>query len=89
MKFCVQGHNKSITALTVARSETHGTKIFSASHDGLVVRWNVDGREMDNVTGNNHTNQVQTLAANSKGVVASIGLDDTLRLLNSSWESYE
>jgi hypothetical protein len=44
---------------------------------------------MHNITGNGHTNQVQSLASNSRGLVASIGLDDTLRLLNSSWESYE
>jgi WD40 repeat protein len=85
----IRGHNKSITALTVAHSESHGTRIFSASHDGLVVSWSVDGRQMDNITGNGHTNQVQSLASNSKGLVASIGLDDTLRLLNSSWESYD
>ena len=44
---------------------------------------------MINVTGDSHTNQVQALATNSRGLVVSIGLDDTLRLLNSSWESYE
>jgi hypothetical protein len=44
---------------------------------------------MNNVVGNGHTNQVQALASNSRGLVASIGLDDSLRLFNSSWESYE
>jgi hypothetical protein len=44
---------------------------------------------MNNVTGDGHTNQVQALASNSRGLIASIGLDDTLRLFNSSWESYE
>jgi hypothetical protein len=44
---------------------------------------------MHNVTGDGHTNQVQALASNTRGLVASIGLDDTLRLLNSSWDSYE
>ncbi|CAF0829835.1 unnamed protein product [Rotaria sp. Silwood1] len=85
----IRGHNKSITALTVARNESQGTRIFSASHDGLVVRWSIDGKEMNNITGDCHTNQVQSLASNSRGLVASIGLDDTLRLLNSSWESYD
>ncbi|CAF3475568.1 unnamed protein product [Rotaria socialis] len=85
----IRGHNKSITALTIARNGNQGTKIFSGSHDGLVVRWSVDGREMNNVIGDNHTNQVQSLASNSRGLVASIGLDDTLRLINSSWESYD
>ncbi|CAF1195939.1 unnamed protein product [Adineta steineri] len=85
----IRGHNKSITALTVARGDNQGTKIFSGSHDGLVIRWSVDGREMINITGDSHTNQVQSLASNSRGLVASIGLDDTLRLFNSSWESYD
>lgn len=44
---------------------------------------------MDNIAGNGHTNQVQALASNTQGLVASIGLDDTLRLFNSSWDSYE
>ena len=44
---------------------------------------------MNNVTGDSHTNQVQALASNSHGLIASVGLDDTLRLLNSSWDSYE
>lgn len=44
---------------------------------------------MNNVNGNAHTNQVQALASNSNGLVASIGLDDSLRVLNSSWDSYE
>jgi hypothetical protein len=44
---------------------------------------------MINISGDGHTNQVQSLAANSRGLVASIGLDDTLRILKSSWDSYE
>lgn len=44
---------------------------------------------MSNITGDNHTNQVQMLASNSRGLVASVGLDDTLRLFNPTWESYE
>ena len=44
---------------------------------------------MINVSGDSHTNQVQALATNNRGLVASIGLDDTLRLLNSSLESYK
>jgi hypothetical protein len=44
---------------------------------------------MNNVTGDGHTNQVQALASNSRGLIASIGLDDTLRLFKSSWDSYE
>ena len=55
----------------------------------FLVRWSADGRDMINITGDNHTNQVQGLAANNRGLVASIGLDDTLRLINASWESYE
>ena len=73
----------------MAHNGNQGTRIFSASHDGLVVGWTGDGKYMENVSGNGHTNQVQALASNSKGLVASIGLDDTLRLFNSSWESYE
>lgn len=52
------------------------------------VRWSVEGREMINVTGECHTNQVQALASNKHGLVASIGMDDTLRILNSSLDSY-
>lgn len=84
-----QGHNKSITALTVARNTSQGTRIFSGSHDGLVVRWSPDGKDMINIVGDCHTNQVQALASNNRGLVASIGLDDTLRVLNSSCDSYE
>lgn len=44
---------------------------------------------MINVAGDCHTNQVQMLASNARGLVASIGLDDTLRLLNSNWDAYK
>lgn len=84
----IRGHNKSITALAVVNSPSQGVRILSASHDGLVVRWSVEGREMINVTGECHTNQVQALASNKHGLVASIGMDDTLRILNSSLDSY-
>ncbi|OWR55637.1 Actin-interacting protein 1, partial [Danaus plexippus plexippus] len=33
----VTGHNKPITCLAL-----HGTSLFTASHDGVVTRWNVN-----------------------------------------------
>lgn len=44
----VKGHNKPITVLTL--SEDRDT-IFTASHDGVVTRWNNETGENDKVSG--------------------------------------
>lgn len=44
----VKGHNKPITVLTL--SEDRDT-IFTASHDGVVTRWNNETGENDKVPG--------------------------------------
>ncbi|QSL64907.1 hypothetical protein MERGE_002211 [Pneumocystis wakefieldiae] len=82
----IQGHQKSITACGL--SEDRST-FFTASYDGLMCGWDVKtGFAKSLKDGPNHTNQViQILPCNEK--MLSIGMDDTLRTLDTKLLIYE
>ncbi|CAF1114952.1 unnamed protein product [Didymodactylos carnosus] len=89
----VKGHNKSVTAMTIFgvsgnQNPAANKYIYSASHDGVVIRWNENGTDTELVDGECHTNQVQSFSSNSRRVV-SCGLDDTVRYINVRTNSYE
>ena len=77
----IKGHNKSITAL-----EGNGDLMFSGSHDGLIIYWNMASGEMDQVQNGKckgHTNQVQALRYNRiTNEMVSIGLDDCCKFIS-------
>ncbi|KAG4306575.1 hypothetical protein PORY_000563 [Pneumocystis oryctolagi] len=82
----IQGHQKSITAGGLSEN---GSTFFTASYDGLVCGWDVSTGSAKSIKdGQNHTNQVvQILPYHEK--MLSIGMDDTLRTLDTKLLIYE
>jgi WD40 repeat protein len=86
----IKGHNKSVTAMTVASCESSNDDektIFTGSHDGFVTHWNSKTGEHDRVEGVQHTNQVQDMYT-LKDQVLTCGLDDTLRSIDLKTKQY-
>lgn len=85
----IKGHNKSITALTVATNDTSGDDktIFTGSHDGFVTHWSSKTGNHDRVDGAQHTNQVQDMYP-TKDLVLTCGLDDTIRAIDLKTNQY-
>ncbi|XP_066137857.1 actin-interacting protein 1 [Euwallacea fornicatus] len=80
----VKGHNKPITVLTL--SEDRGT-IFTASHDGVVARWNTETGENDKVEGAGHGNQVNSMRIHD-GTLYTVGIDDSLKQIDIEGNTY-
>lgn len=76
----IKGHNKSITALEISNG-----MMFSGSHDGLIVYWDITTGKMDTIKSGAvlaHSNQVQALRYSPlTDELISIGLDDTLKFI--------
>lgn len=85
----VKGHNKSITAMTVASVDgvTDEKTIFTGSHDGFVTHWSSKTGNHDRVEGPQHTNQVQDMVS-TKDTVLTCGLDDTIRAVDLKTNQY-
>lgn len=82
----IQGHQKSIT--TSGLSED-GSTFFTASYDGLVCGWDVNtGFAKSLKDGSNHTNQVIQIHPYHDKML-SIGMDDTMRTLDTKLLIYE
>lgn len=76
----LQGHSKSITALTEgSKSNT----VWTGSFDGKVSHWDLTNGTPTTVDGQQHTNQIARLVVDS-GKVYSAGWDDTLRAVDES-----
>lgn len=77
----IKGHSKSITSLVVTKD-----LMFSGSHDGLIIFWNIATGQMDAIKPGNvkgHTNQVQSLRySHLTNEVISAGLDDTVKFIS-------
>ena len=82
----VQGHNKSVTALSVA-SDSKGKTITTGSFDGKVCSWDVSTGIGSVVEGQAHSNQV-TQFASVAGQTYSVGWDDTLRTIQESTNNF-
>ncbi|XP_006815647.1 WD repeat-containing protein 1-B-like [Saccoglossus kowalevskii] len=76
----IKGHNKSITAMSAVLYENKST-LYTGSHDGIVNHWSVESGVAESVEGNGHSNQVNELAS-CCDVIASIGMDDTLKTID-------
>lgn len=86
----IKGHNKSITAMTVADNRSGAgdeRTIFTGSHDGFITYWNSKSGEHDRVEGSQHANQVQDMYP-LKDQVLTCGLDDTLRSIDLKTNQY-
>ncbi|KAK4134007.1 WD40 repeat-like protein [Trichocladium antarcticum] len=82
----VQGHNKSVTALSVA-SDSKGKTLTTGSFDGRVCSWDVPTGIGRAVEGQAHSNQV-TQFASVAGQTFSVGWDDTLRTIQESTNNF-
>ncbi|KAK0701474.1 WD40-repeat-containing domain protein [Apiosordaria backusii] len=85
-KTVIEGHNKSVTALSVT-SNSNGTKVTTGSFDGKVVTWDVGTGVGHAPTGEAHSNQVVQFAS-AGGKVYSVGWDDTLRIVDESTNTF-
>lgn len=84
----LKGHNKSITAMTVAGdASSDDRKIFTGSHDGFVTQWSSKSGNHDRVEGHQHTNQVQDMFPAGDQVL-TCGLDDTIRAIDLKTNHY-
>jgi WD repeat-containing protein 1 (actin-interacting protein 1) len=83
----VQGHNKSVTAMTSA-SDGAGRTLLTGSFDGRVCRWDVAEGEGVAITGTAHTNQVVQLAPADNGRTYTVGWDDNLRVIDEAGSTY-
>ncbi|KAK3381281.1 WD40-repeat-containing domain protein [Podospora didyma] len=80
----VQGHNKSITALS-AGSDGKGKSLITGSFDGRACSWDVDTGVGTVVDGQAHSNQVtQFASAPGAGQTYSVAWDDMLRVIDES-----
>ena len=66
-----------------------GKKIITGGSDGRVVEWNVADGETKSYGGEGHGSQINGLAnVTSNRSVASVGLDDSLRFVLFSVNTY-
>lgn len=82
----VQGHNKSVTAMSPA-SDGNGQTLFTGSFDGRVCKWDVASGTSSTVGGEGHTNQVSQIIGGS-GQTYSVGWDDKLRTIDEASGTY-
>ncbi|KAG4301918.1 hypothetical protein PCANB_002045 [Pneumocystis canis] len=82
----IQGHQKSITAGGLSED---GSTFFTASYDGLICGWDVStGYAKSIKDGSKHTNQVVQIHPCCNKML-TIGMDDTLRTLDTALLIYE
>ncbi|KAK7739131.1 WD40 repeat-like protein [Cytospora paraplurivora] len=82
----VQGHNKSITALSVG-SDGKSKDLYTGSFEGRILHWDIEKGVGAVVDGQTHTSQVAQLASTS-GQAFSVGWDDTLRTIDESANTF-
>ncbi|KAJ3410682.1 hypothetical protein HDV05_003479, partial [Chytridiales sp. JEL 0842] len=83
----VDGHQKAITALAVVPASK---TFYTGSYEGRIYSWNDDSGTQGGkqVEGSGHTNQVVRLAPAGTQLY-SAGLDDTVRVIDSSTNSFK
>ncbi|KAL7750782.1 WD40 repeat-like protein [Sorochytrium milnesiophthora] len=79
----VSGHQKNIMAITKASPK----QLYTGSYDGRVYKWSLEDGLAAPVGGHGHSNQVNSLYA-QEGAIHTVGLDDTVRLIDVSTNSF-
>jgi len=80
----VRGHNKLITSLGYDAANKH---LYSASYDGLVVRWDINTGATEGLTGKGHSNQINSVHIQGNNLV-TCAMDDTVRFTPLSTRHY-
>ncbi|TWU70808.1 WD40 repeat-like protein [Metarhizium rileyi] len=78
----LQGHQKSITALT-GSSDSKGSALWTGSFDGRVCYWNIKTGIASVVEGAAHTNQVVQITGLA-GKVYTVSWDDSFKIADES-----
>ncbi|KAI9875457.1 MAG: WD40 repeat-like protein [Pleopsidium flavum] len=86
----VQGHQKNITSLAANGHVGHGETLWTGGIDGRISSWNAVNGVGENVDGESHTNYVSgmTAASEGQGRMYSAGWDDTLRVIDTSANTF-
>ncbi|KAG5972008.1 hypothetical protein E4U55_000957 [Claviceps digitariae] len=81
----LQGHSKSITALTGSSSSdgNKGTALWTGSFDGRVCHWDIKSGSARVVDGEPHTNQIVQITG-SAGKIYTASWDDTAKTADES-----
>jgi len=72
----IKGHIKSIESMAY---DPQTKFLYSASYDGILIRWNVATGEATDFKGKGHKNTIKQVGIQGKSLVTA-SLDDTLRL---------
>jgi len=80
----VKGHNKSITVLTVSGNRD---TLYTGSHDGFVICWDVATGENERITGTGHGNQMNGMITVGESVF-TCGIDDSIKEINTLTKSF-
>lgn len=86
----IQGHQKSITALGAGGKADKSETLWTGGIDGRVCRWDAISGLGEVVDGEGHTNYASgiTAASEDNGRVYSVGWDDTLRMIDTSANTF-
>ncbi|KAI8884882.1 WD40 repeat-like protein, partial [Backusella circina FSU 941] len=75
----IDGHSKSITALSISEDDT----LFTGSYDGRAYGWKYgaegDHTEAVQISGEGHANQITSISSKNNTLITS-GMDDTVRI---------
>jgi WD40 repeat protein len=86
----LQGHQKSITALTRASSGDGAETLWTGSFEGRVCSWDFATGTAETIDGDQHTGYISGLATTQegKGRIYSVGWDDALRVADTGAKTY-
>jgi WD40 repeat protein len=82
----IKGHRLAITAMTYDKA-THN--LFTASYDGLVLRWNIDDGSSTGFSGKPHTNSVVGMVVSNCGSsLITTSQDDSVMVSDLKSQAY-
>ncbi|CRG84642.1 WD repeat-containing protein 1 [Talaromyces islandicus] len=86
----LQGHQKSITALTRVNSGEGAETLWTGSFEGRVCSWDFASGTAETIDGDQHTGYISGLATTQegKGRIYSVGWDDALRSADAGAKTY-
>lgn len=83
----IAGHNKPITRMVKGHDDSNPT-LITAGSDGRVVEWSVADGSTRTMQGDGHGSQVTGLKQTSGAQMASVGMDDSLKMFDQTTGTY-
>lgn len=84
----INGHNKPITKMVKGHDESNPTLITGGS-DGRLVEWTIADGSTRVIQGEGHGNQVNGLRRAKGSKMATVGIDDSMRIFDQTTGAYE